>query len=338
MRPSTRSSKQPLGGSSGDWRHRLLRFHVPLAFTSVLVLLLFMSLPLFDVGGAGGHVDLTSGAFPQQRSGGQTEPMNQGGGQTPSMGHSRGQTESTDHNSGQTGSMGHDPGQTGPTDHSRSQTGSMSHGAGQTGSTGSDEMQAMRDPQRLFASRSFTQRFTVATGYLATILLAFTLLIGPANLVLRRRNPISSYLRRDVGMWTAIFSAVHVFFGLQVHDELRNFLNYFFAPDGRVLINSFGLGNWTGLAATVIVMGLLALSSNLALRKLKAGPRKWLQRLNYALFALVVAHAFFYGALLRLQSPYTLLLLLNVIAVFIGQALGIWLWRRRHARTTASQA
>jgi sulfoxide reductase heme-binding subunit YedZ len=63
-----------------------------------------------------------------------------------------------------------------------------------------DEMQEMRDPQRLLASRSFVQRFTVATGYLATGLLALTLLIGPANLLLRRRNPVSSYLRRDVGM------------------------------------------------------------------------------------------------------------------------------------------
>src|SRR6266542_4483816 len=296
MQPSTRSSKQPLGGSSGDWRHRLLRFHVPLALASALVLLLFMTLPLFDVRDIGGHVDLTSGAFPQQRSAGQTEP--------------------TEHSTGQTGSMGHD--------------------AGQTGSISPGEMQEMRDPQRLVASRSFTQRFTVATGYLATILLALTLLIGPANLLLCRRNPVSSYLRRDVGMWTAIFSVVHVFFGLQVHDELRNFLTYFVAPDGRVLTNSFGLGNWTGLAATVIVAGLLALSSDLALRKLKARTWKNLQRLNYALFALVIAHAFFYGALLRTTSPFTLLLLLSVIAFFVGQALGVWLWRRRHARTTAT--
>ena len=53
------------------------------------------------------------------------------------------------------------------------------------------------------------------------------------------------------------------------------------------------------------------------------------QRLNYALFALVIAHAIFYGALLRVTSPYTLLLGLIVIAVFAGQAMGIWAWRRR---------
>lgn len=46
----------------------------------------------------------------------------------------------------------------------------------------------------------------MATGYVALGLLAFTLLIGPANLLLRRRNPVSNYLRRDAGAWTAISS------------------------------------------------------------------------------------------------------------------------------------
>jgi sulfoxide reductase heme-binding subunit YedZ len=180
--------------------------------------------------------------------------------------------------------------------------------------------------------RSFVRRFTTASGYVATGLLAATLLIGPINLLLRRRNPVSSYLRRDVGAWTAIFSVIHVFYGLQVHAVLSDFLVYFFAPDGSPLTDSFGLGNWTGLAATVIVVGLLALSSNFALRKLRAGPWKRLQRLNYVLFGLVIAHAFYYGALSRLTSPFTLLLGISVVAVFVGQAVGIWLWRRRYPR------
>jgi hypothetical protein len=53
---------------------------------------------------------------------------------------------------------------------------------------------------------------------------------------------------------------------------------------------------------------LLRISSDFAPRKLKAVPWKRLQRLNYALFALVIAHAIFYGALLRATSPSTLLL------------------------------
>jgi sulfoxide reductase heme-binding subunit YedZ len=185
-------------------------------------------------------------------------------------------------------------------------------------------------------------QLTTATGYVATGLLGLTLLIGPANLLLRRRNPLSSYLRRDVGTWTAIFGVVHVTLGLTIGlqeyggGRIAGFLKYFVAPDGRPLTNSFGLGNWTGLAALVIVVGLLALSTDASLRELKARRWKDLQRLNYTLFALVTAHAFFYGALLRVTSPFTLLLIFTVIAVFLGQAAGIWLWRRRHARTAAN--
>jgi sulfoxide reductase heme-binding subunit YedZ len=203
----------------------------------------------------------------------------------------------------------------------------MDHGGGDTGPS-PDEIR----------SRSVVRQLTVATGYVAVGLLGLTLLIGPANLLLRRRNPVSNYLSRDVGTWAAIGSVVHVIFGLQVHGggRISDFLHYFVASDGSPLTNSFGLGNWTGLAALVIVAGLLALSSDVALRKLKARPWKRLQRLNYALFALVIAHAFFYGALLRMTSPFTLLLGVSVIAVFVGQATGIWLWRRRYSRTAAT--
>jgi DMSO/TMAO reductase YedYZ heme-binding membrane subunit len=109
----------------------------------------------------------------------------------------------------------------------------------------------------------------------------------------------------------------------------------FFVADGRPLTNSFGLGNWTELAALVILVGLLAISTDGSLRELKARRWKNLQRLNYALFGLVVVHAVFYGALLRMTSPLTLFLILTVNAVVIGQAVGIWLWRRRHARIAA---
>jgi sulfoxide reductase heme-binding subunit YedZ len=188
-------------------------------------------------------------------------------------------------------------------------------------------------PRKSFLGLS-TRGFTAATGYLATGFLALTLLIGPANLVFRRRNPVSSYLRRDVGLWAAIFSAVHLLFGLQVHARLAKFATYFAASDGTPLTNSFGIANWTGLAALVVVAGLLALSSDAALRRLGAKNWKRLQRLNYALFALVFVHAIFYGAFLRTSSPYTSLLLLSTIAVLAGQAIGVLLYRRRqlHAR------
>jgi sulfoxide reductase heme-binding subunit YedZ len=317
MQPATRSSKQPLGGGSRGWRRRVVRFHVPLALASALILVVLMTLPPFDAN-AYPHADLRSGVVPQQRARGQDAPTGHGGDQTRPM----------EHRGGQPGPMNHRGDQTGPMGHGGDQPRSTGHGGDQPAS--SDQL----------ARGSFlglnVRRFTVATGYLALGLLAVTLLIGPANLLLRRRNPVSSYLRRDAGMWTAIFSLIHVLYGLQVQGRLRNALDYF-VVDGSPLTNSFGLGNWTGLAATAIVAGLLALSSDVALRTLKARPWKRLQRLNYALFALVIAHAFFYGALLRTNSPYTLLLLLSVIAVLAGQTVGVWLWRRRHAGRPASQ-
>jgi DMSO/TMAO reductase YedYZ heme-binding membrane subunit len=122
---------------------------------------------------------------------------------------------------------------------------------------------------------------------------------------------------------------IHVSHGSGV---AMSILHFFLAENGRPLTNSFGLGNWTGLAALVIVVGLLATSSDAALRRLKARPWKWVQRLTYALFGLVVLHAFFYGALLRMTSPFTLLLILSAVTVVVGQAIGVWLWRRRYER------
>lgn len=281
MEVAIRSSNQPR--SSGDWPHRLLRYHLPLALASAGVLLLFMTLPAFDVS-AYPPGDIRSGTFPQE-------------------GASAAELHGTP------------PAVDGP-------VGQMDDG--QMGGMGGHAILGLN-----------MRQLTVATGYVATGLLGLTLLIGPANLLLRRRNPVSHYLRRDVGTWTAIFSVVHVIFGFQVHGtgELSGILSYFVrVRDGIPQLNSFGLGNWTGLAATVLVVVLLLLSTDGALRELKARTWKDLQRLNYTLFGLVILHGFFYGALLRMTSPYTLLGILIVLAVIVGQAVGVWLWRRRYSR------
>lgn len=329
MQPGTRPS---------DWPARLVRHHLPLALASAAVLVLFMTLPPFDAN-VYPHADLSSGAFPMARQAADRAPTDQGAGPTRSPGHGGDQTAPPGHGAGQTASPDHGRSQSASPGHGASPTAQPAHGS-QTGATDQSGGQASRSSERMSDSvlGLSTRRFSVATGYVATGLLALTLLIGPANLLLRRRNPVSSYLRRDAGAWTAIYSVVHVFYGLQVHDRLANFANYFIARDGSPLTNSFGVANWTGLAATVIVVGLLSLSSDLALRTLRAPRWKWLQRLNYTLFALVVVHAFFYGALVRMTSPYTLLLGLSVIAVLVGQVLGVWLWRRRHSRPSPTLA
>ncbi|HEV8670326.1 MAG TPA: ferric reductase-like transmembrane domain-containing protein [Candidatus Limnocylindria bacterium] len=321
-------SRGPLGGTRGEWRQRILRFHLPLAVTSGVALLLFMSLPQFDPQAYPQSDMASAGALPVARAAGTMSPS---GEQPSGHGAARPTAGPGGHGAGGSGATGS------PSGHA-AQTPVPNHATTEPGHIGSQAGPVDAGVAEDRGRNYLTQRLTVATGYIATGLLALTLLIGPANLLLRRRTPISSYLRRDAGVWTAAFSAIHVVLGSLLHSggQLAGLLGYFVAPEGGVLLNSFGLGNWTGLAATVIVLGLLLISSDLALRLLKAPRWKWLQRLNYVLVALVLAHAFFYGALLRMTSPFTLLLAVAVAAVIIGQVIGIWLWRRRSANGRAA--
>lgn len=181
------------------------------------------------------------------------------------------------------------------------------------------------------------RRLTTTSGYLALVLIAVTLLIGPANLLLRRRTPLSSYVRRDIGFFAALLSVAHVVFGFLVRHGDGQLLGYFFESGdrSRILTSSFGLANWVGLLATLVVVGLALISTDAALRRLKARRWKRLQRLNYLLFALVVVHAVLYGALWRKTSPYTALLGITAIVVLAGQAVGVRLWRRRAATRPA---
>src|SRR5680860_464343 len=55
---------------------------------------------------------------------------------------------------------------------------------------------------------------TLTSGYLSIFLLAVSLLLGPLNLMLKLKNPISTYIRRDVGIFGGILGVVHSVVGL----------------------------------------------------------------------------------------------------------------------------
>jgi hypothetical protein len=111
--PASRLSRPPLGGIGGDWRRRLLRFHVPIALASVLVLALFLTLPRLDPNEYP-HADIFSGAFPKERQRGEGGPMEHKGGQSGPMDMEQGGdhdgTPTTEHGRGQGGSMDHQGG------------------------------------------------------------------------------------------------------------------------------------------------------------------------------------------------------------------------------------
>jgi methionine sulfoxide reductase heme-binding subunit len=138
-------------------------------------------------------------------------------------------------------------------------------------------------------------RASFATAYPALALLAATLLVGPWKVLRRTANPVSSDLRRDIGIWAGILGVVHAGVGQCVHLRGRPWLYYVYGPGEHhhgMRHDLFGLANYTGAVGTLLLIALLATSNDLSLRRFGALKWKQLQRWNYEVFALVAVHSF----------------------------------------------
>ena len=69
-------------------------------------------------------------------------------------------------------------------------------------------------------------RWSMATAYVGLAPLAVSLVTGPLNVLRRRPNPVSSDLRRDIGIWARLISIAHFLVGWQVHMP-RRYLYWF---------------------------------------------------------------------------------------------------------------
>lgn len=136
-----------------------------------------------------------------------------------------------------------------------------------------------------------------SSGYISFVLLASSLVIGSLNLLSRRRNPLSTYFRRYLGITAGGLALFHSVTGLFVHLRGKPWLYFLVETDsGRAIrLDKFGLANYTGLIAAIIIFLLLATSNDKMIRML--GPGKWknVQRLSYLMFILVLIHAYFYN-------------------------------------------
>lgn len=137
-------------------------------------------------------------------------------------------------------------------------------------------------------------KLSMASAYAGLVLLGASLIVGPWNVLRSRPNPVSTDLRRDIGIWAGLVGIFHVVIGLQVHMRGKLWL-YFVYPSGEhhllpLRYDPFGFANYTGLGATLALLLLLALSNDLSLRRLGTIRWKSLQRWNYACGALVVLH------------------------------------------------
>ena len=171
-------------------------------------------------------------------------------------------------------------------------------------------------------SRQLMYRLSMATGYVSVALIAWAMAIGPWRVWRGRPAPASTDLRRDVGIWGGLFGLAHVVTGLQVHFGGK-FWQYFLAPDTDrripVRVDLFGFANWTGLAAALVLVLLLAISNDASLRAL--GTRRWKtwQRWTYGMAGLTVAHAFGYQIVAGQEPRWIALFTLITIVVLAFQ-------------------
>ena len=177
------------------------------------------------------------------------------------------------------------------------------------------------------------RKWNLATAYVALALLALSLLIGPWNVLRSRANPVSIDLRRDIGIWAGILAIVHSVVGLFIHRMGGPWTYFFYGPDEPHRVpwrtDLFGLANFTGLGSTVLLLMLLAISNDIALRRLGTPRWKSLQRWNYVAFVLMAVHAVAYQVLSKRVLPVVVVFAGVTLCVLVTQLAG----RRRRAAT-----
>jgi len=173
-------------------------------------------------------------------------------------------------------------------------------------------------------------RASLATAYVALGLLIVTLGFGPYATLKGRRYPVSTDIRRDFGIWSALIAIAHVVVGLQVH--LRGKMwEYFVHPvKGGLLprIDPFGAANYTGLAAALIFAALLATSNDASLRRL--GTARW--RSLHALVTWCLVFTLLHAVTYQFVEKRTWATVAMLMAVSVAVT---WL---RIARTTRPRA
>jgi sulfoxide reductase heme-binding subunit YedZ len=188
----------------------------------------------------------------------------------------------------------------------------------------------------LFATRPYRDwisRASFATAYPALLLLIGTLCIGPLNLLRKTRNPISSDLRRDVGIWAGCIGVLHAVIGQCVHLRGRPWLYYVYEHRREHLLplrhDLFGFANFSGLIASLILLALLATSNDLSLRYLGTPRWKQLQRWNYFCFGLAALHTILYQVSEGKMNAFVIAGSLSIVLAVALQLSGYTLRKQR---------
>lgn len=173
-------------------------------------------------------------------------------------------------------------------------------------------------------------RLSFATAYPALVLVSASLVIGPIKCLVGAHRAISLDMRRDVGIWAGVLAALHTGIGQCVHLRGRPWLYYVYSAKEMtkhafpLRHDVFGFANFAGLAASLILLLLLATSNDISLRRLGTSKWKELQRWNYVGFGLIAVHTFAYQEGVESQAwPFLGTAIVAIVFALILQLLGL---------------
>jgi sulfoxide reductase heme-binding subunit YedZ len=179
--------------------------------------------------------------------------------------------------------------------------------------------------------RSTIEALSFSTAYAGLALLAAALAVGPLNVIRNRPNPVSTDLRRDIGIWAGIYGIAHTIIGLNVH--MHGHMSRYFIPWTRSLDTSskaFILANWLGLVAAILLLVLVSISNDYALRTL--GTRRWklIQQSTYVVVIAAVAHGAGYQIIEGRKWLLSGIFALLALCALILQSAGVRRYRKQN--------
>ncbi len=165
---------------------------------------------------------------------------------------------------------------------------------------------------------TLAERLSVATAWLCLLLLAAVLLFSPLYLAGQRSQARNYYLRRDIGIWSALHGLAHFYFGNVVAMNsayLEAFVTGIAVPPGEgVRDQLFSWGSIAGSLVAILYLVLLVLSSDWSIRRLGLQRWKRTQKSAIAVLWLTLAHGV---AFQILESRYLVLSLMLLVGVAV---------------------
>jgi DMSO/TMAO reductase YedYZ heme-binding membrane subunit len=176
------------------------------------------------------------------------------------------------------------------------------------------------------ANRDSITFITRASGYISIIILSISLIIGTVSLLLKNKNPISTYFRRDISIIGGALAVIHSITGLFVHLRGKTWLYFLNKTENgySIRLDDFGLANYTGLISALIIILLLITSNDYLVQKLN--PTKWknIQRSSYLMFILIIIHCYYYRIVKENSNLIYWLYIPLFTVVLIFQIIGVW--------------